>query len=254
MRLEVLGCAGGIGDSAQTLAFLVDGDLLIEAGTGVGKLARSAMARIDHVFLSHGHLDHICMLPMLIDAGRTGRTDPVIVHALPATVETLQQHVFNWAIWPDFTSIPSASSPLIRFQAHDVGDVVSLGSRRITLLPATHSVPTAGFLLDSGTASIAISGDTTICPPFWETVGSLANLDSLIIEMSYHDGNADLARRAGHLCPSMLAPRLGSLKKPVTVYLVHVKPTDAERVAREIVGIGGIHSVRVMEEGQVLIW
>jgi len=254
MRLEVLGCAGGVGDGAQTMAFLVDGDLLVEAGTGVGKLTRSAMARIDHVFLTHGHLDHICLLPMLIDAGRSGRSDPVIVHGLPATIETLQQHVFNWALWPDFTSIPSASNPSVRFQTHDIGDTVTLGSRWITLLPATHTVPTAGFLLDSGTASVAISGDTTTCPPFWEAIGAVADLDSLIIEMSYHHGNADLARRAGHLCPSMLAPRLTALKQPITVYLIHVKPTDAEQVAREIVGIGGIHSVRVMEEGQVLVW
>jgi len=254
MRLEVLGCAGGIGDDTQTMAFLVDGDVLIEAGTGVGRLDRSAIARIDHVFLTHSHLDHICLLPMLIDAGRNGRSDPVIVHGLPATVETLRQHVFNWALWPDFTSIPSASNPSVRFQAHEVGDTVTLGSRRITFLLATHTVPTAGFLLDSGTASVAMSGDTTTCPPFWEIVGATSNLDSLIVEMSYHDGNADLARRAGHLCPSMLAPRLTSLKRPVTVHLVHVKPTDAERVVREIVGIGGIHSVRVMEDGQVLVW
>lgn len=254
MRLEVLGCAGGIGDGANTVAYLVDGDVLIEAGTGVGRLTRSAMARIDHVFLTHGHLDHICMLPMLIDAGRSGRTDPVVVHALPATVETLQNHVFNWALWPDFTSIPSATAPLVRFQAHDIGDTVAIGNRRFTLLPATHTVPTAGLLLDSGTASVALSGDTTVCLPFWEIIGKTENLDSLIVEMSYHDGNADLAKRAGHLCPSMLAPRLAGLKRPATVHLVHVKPADAERIAREIAGIGGIHTVRLMEEGQLLVF
>jgi ribonuclease BN (tRNA processing enzyme) len=40
MRLRVLGCSGGIGGQHnRTTSFLVDQDILIDAGTGVGDLS-----------------------------------------------------------------------------------------------------------------------------------------------------------------------------------------------------------------------
>ena len=45
MRLRVLGCSGGIGGRhLRTTSFLVDNDVLIDAGTGVGELAAAGAA------------------------------------------------------------------------------------------------------------------------------------------------------------------------------------------------------------------
>ena len=46
---------------------LVDDDVLIDAGTGIGDLALEDLDSIRHVFLTHAHLDHIAGLPMLVD-------------------------------------------------------------------------------------------------------------------------------------------------------------------------------------------
>ncbi|MEF8833903.1 MAG: 3',5'-cyclic-nucleotide phosphodiesterase, partial [Halofilum sp. (in: g-proteobacteria)] len=43
MQVRVLGCSGGIGAGLLTTAFLVDDDVLIDAGTGVGGLSYEAM-------------------------------------------------------------------------------------------------------------------------------------------------------------------------------------------------------------------
>jgi hypothetical protein len=71
MKLRVLGCSGGIGGIGgrhlRTSSFLVDHDILIDAGTGVAELSVSELAGIDHVFLTHAHLDHIASLPLMID-------------------------------------------------------------------------------------------------------------------------------------------------------------------------------------------
>lgn len=254
MQLQVLGCAGGIGGPGHTASFLIDHDVLVDAGTGVGTLTRPALQRIERVFLTHSHLDHVALLPMLADTGALERADPLIVHALEETVDILRAHVFNWKVWPDFTTIPSESRPTLRFAPIAVGDTVEAGGRRFTALPATHTVPAIGFRLDSGLASVFVSGDTTLCPPFWDAVGEARDVEAVIVEMSYSDANAGLARRAGHLCPSMLAPRLAALEQPTRVYLTHVKPSDADQVAREIAGIGGRHTVELLHEGQVLLW
>src|SRR5258705_5612630 len=59
MRLRVLGCSGGIGGRhLRTTSFLVDSDILIDAGTGVGDLTLAELSQIDHIFVTHSHLDH----------------------------------------------------------------------------------------------------------------------------------------------------------------------------------------------------
>jgi 3',5'-cyclic-nucleotide phosphodiesterase len=116
MKLRVLGCSGGIGARARTTSFLVDADILLDAGTGVEDLSVDELAAIDHVFVTHSHLDHICALPLLVDSVGGLRERPITVHALPETIEALRTHIFNWVIWPDFTEIPHFDRPWMRFE------------------------------------------------------------------------------------------------------------------------------------------
>ena len=45
MRLRVLGCSGGIGGRhLRTTSFLVDSDVLLDAGTGVGDLSLAELS------------------------------------------------------------------------------------------------------------------------------------------------------------------------------------------------------------------
>ena len=41
MRIRVLGCSGGIGAGSRTTALLIDEDVLIDAGTGIGEHGES---------------------------------------------------------------------------------------------------------------------------------------------------------------------------------------------------------------------
>jgi ribonuclease BN (tRNA processing enzyme) len=51
MKLRVLGCSGGIGGRhLRTTSFLVDHDILLDAGSGVAELSVGELAAIDHVF------------------------------------------------------------------------------------------------------------------------------------------------------------------------------------------------------------
>ena len=65
---------------------LLDDDILIDAGTGVGDLTLEAMCRIDHVFLTHSHLDHVTSLPFLLDTVGPLRDGPITVYALQETI------------------------------------------------------------------------------------------------------------------------------------------------------------------------
>ncbi|MDD2720359.1 MAG: 3',5'-cyclic-nucleotide phosphodiesterase [Gallionella sp.] len=234
MRLSVLGCSGGIGGSSHTTTLLVDQDILIDAGTGLNELSLSELCEIDHVFLTHSHLDHICCLPFLVDSVGWMRDRPLTVYASGATIETLRNHIFNWSIWPDFSEIPNVKQPIMRFREIGLGEVVELQGRRIRALPATHTVPAVGYHLDSGQGSLVFSGDTHVNDDLWELVNQIENLRYLIIETAFSEKERALADLSLHLCPSLLAGELAKFRGDAEVYITHLKPGEVDLTMQEI--------------------
>jgi ribonuclease BN (tRNA processing enzyme) len=234
IKLRILGCSGGIGGNARTTSMLLDRDVLIDAGTGVGDLSLSELSLIDHIFVTHSHMDHIACIPLLMDSVGFLREKPLLVHATGATIEILKQHIFNWKIWPDFTQIPSVQRPLLCYQEIELGKAVELGGRKITALPANHVVPAVGFQIDSGEASLVFSGDTTTNDPFWEVVNQIDNLRYLIIETAFSNAERELAELSMHLCPTLLADEMLKLKLHPEVYITHLKPGEAGLIMDEV--------------------
>ncbi|MGD9787631.1 MAG: 3',5'-cyclic-nucleotide phosphodiesterase [Sulfuricellaceae bacterium] len=252
MRLKVLGCSGGIGSGMRTTSLLLDDDILIDAGTGVGDLSFDDLMKIDHVFVTHSHLDHTTSIPFLVDTVGFFRDKPITVHALEATIRILRDHMFNWKLWPDFSVIPSAETPVMVFRSFSVGETLTLGGRKITPVPANHVVPAVGFHLDSGAGSLVFSGDTTVNDPLWEVVNRIGNLRYLIIETAFCNREKELAVAAKHLCPSMLAEELKKLKVPAEIYVTHLKPGEVELTMKEIEQDGAAFKPRMLQNNQIL--
>lgn len=252
MRLRVLGCSGGIGARARTTSFLVDEDILIDAGTGVEDLSIEELTRIDHVFLTHSHLDHVLALPLLVDSVGARRERPIVVHALPETIAALRAHVFNWVIWPDFTEIPHYERPWMRFEPMALGATVAVGERSIRSIPANHTVPAVGFHVRGPQGALVFSGDSWPTDEFWRVVNGIADLRFLIIETAFSNKERDLAITAKHLYPIELGEQLKSLRKDAQVLITHLKPSDADTIAREIDAWAGRAMPRLLERGMVL--
>jgi ribonuclease BN (tRNA processing enzyme) len=250
MRIRVLGCSGGIGGSLRTTAFLVDDDILVDAGTGVGDLSLESLAKIDHIFVSHSHLDHVASIPFLVDTVCWMRDRPIVVYGIKDTLDILRAHLFNWKVWPDFTQIPDADNPFMTYREISVGETVELGGRRITTLPANHTVPAVGYLLDSGRASLAYSGDTTSNPGLWRAVNKAANLRYLIIETAFSNKERDIAMASKHLCPDMLARELENMKAKPEVFITHLKPGEGALTMKEVSEAAGRWSPRMLENHQ----
>ena len=235
MRLRVLGCSGSIGGQHnRTTSFLVDQDMLIDAGTGVGDLSLAELTLIDHIFVTHSHLDHVNSIAFFLDSVGALRPRPVTVYAPGPTIASLQKNIFNWDIWPDFTVIPTREAPWLRYQEIEVGQVVALNGRQVTALPAIHTVPAVGYQLDSGRGSLVFTGDTGPNDALWEVVNRIENLKFLIIETAFSDKDRALADLARHLCPSTLAGERAKLRRPAAVYITHLKPSEIELTIQEI--------------------
>jgi len=253
MHIRVLGCSGSIAAGCRTTAFLLDHDVLIDAGTGVGDLTLDELARIDHILLSHSHLDHVLGVPLLADSvmrRRAGRA-PIQVHGLPATLDALRQHIFNGTLWPDFTRLPSAEHPALSLHPFNTGDVLSFGERRVEVLPALHTVPAVGFAVLGSQAAWVFTGDTAPNPALWQRLQSLP-VTSLVIETAFRNDEQQLAAVSRHLHPIALGHELQFLAQSANVYITHIKPGELDAVMSEIAAIDHRHHVKALAAGQVM--
>jgi ribonuclease BN (tRNA processing enzyme) len=225
MKVRVLGCSGGINRDVATTSFLLDDDILIDAGTGVCNLTLEEMRQIRHIFISHSHLDHIAAIPLLADTLFDDLiARPLIVHAQAETIEALREHIFNWAIWPDFTQLPDTGNAVLKLEVMAAGDSLELSGRLIEMIRVNHAVPGVGYYVESQGRSFAFSGDTTTNDSLWASLNKHASLDLLFIESAFADEDLALAKKAFHYCPQLLAMDLPKLKYRTRVCISHLKP------------------------------
>jgi ribonuclease BN (tRNA processing enzyme) len=256
MIVQVLGCSGSIAAGCRTTSFLLDEDILIDAGTGVGDMPLDALARIEHILISHSHLDHILSIGLLADSVMRERAHaergPIRVHALPETLAALRAHIFNGVIWPDFTRLPSAEHPMLALEPFAVGDTLELNGKRIEIISAAHTVPAVGFAVDGGTAGWWVfTGDTGPNPALWERLARM-KVAHLVIETAFSDDERQLARISRHLCPAALGHELQQLAGSVDVHITHIKPGERAAVMEEIGKLGSPHKIRALEIGDVM--
>lgn len=256
MIFHVLGCSGAIAAGCRTTAFLLDDEILIDAGTGVGDMALDALARIEHILISHSHLDHILSIGLLADSvmrtRRAAGRGPIQVHALPETLAALRDHIFNGIIWPDFTRLPSAEQPVLEFVPFAVGEVLKIGHRRIEVISASHTVPAVGFAVDGGEAGYWVfTGDTGPNPALWMRLRHM-KVAHLVIETAFSDEERQLAYISRHLCPAALGHELAQLPGSVDVHITHIKPGELEAVMSEVGKLATTHRLHALTAGQVM--
>ncbi len=253
MQIRVLGCSGSIAAGSRTTSFLLGEDTLIDAGTGVGDLTLDEMARIDHIVVSHSHLDHVLAIGLLADSVArrrdTAQRPPVTVHALPATLAALKTHIFNGVIWPDFTRLPTPARPTLRLEPFAVGQVLELGRHRVEVLPAAHTVPAVGFAVLADGGAWVYTGDTGPNPALWQRLATLP-VAALVIETAFADDELEVAQISQHLCPSRLRDELAQLRQPTDVYITHIKPGEVDAVMAEIGAQRSPHRIHALQSVQ----
>jgi len=176
------------------------------------------------------------------------------VYALPETVDALRQHIFNNVIWPDFTRLPTVEAPILRFRTFFIGEVLALGTRRIEVLSALHTVPAVGFAVmpREGAGAWVYTGDTAPNPALWERLRQLPVVH-LVIETAFGDDERGLAEVSRHLCPSALVGELARLTDDkANVHITHIKPGEVAAVMGEIAAFAAPYAIKALSTGQVL--
>ena len=261
MNIRVLGCHGsgqlitGPQGPAEcgTCGFLLNGTVLLDAGTVGSRLYLDEQRRIQAVLLTHLHFDHIRDLPTLAD-NLIGEIDaPVMVAGIPEVLKGLESHIFNGEVYPDFFRIPDERTPVLRALPLHAGRETIVGGLRVTPIHVNHVVPTVGYVIEEPGTTVLFSGDTGETDAIWDAAARLPLLKAVFIETSFPDDMLELARVSKHLTPALVAKELQKLSRPdIPVYVYHMKPRFESRIRAELQRLDIPHLL-ILEEGQELV-
>src|SRR3972149_3571334 len=218
MRLHALGCYGGEAPGFHQPSHLVDGRLLLDAGSVTAALPFDSQGGIDHVLVSHSHLDHIAALAFLADNLSTVRTKPIEVWSIAPVIRHLRTHIFNDIIWPDFTTIPTPRNPILSFHEIREGQPQRVGGYEVIAVRVNHTVEATGYLVSDGEASLLFQGGSGPARELWEGANAASRLQAVIVETSYPNRLQHLADASGHLTPPSLRAELTKLTADAPIY------------------------------------
>lgn len=234
MKIRILPSSPDAGHLQHLISFLVDGHLAIDAGC-IGLCGRpEAQARITTVVLTHSHVDHISSLPIfamnVFDSSGRG----IVVSAPSAVIESLRQDVFNWRVWPDFTSLKVDGRPLVQLAPLEPRRPTEFGGLRVTAIPVNHPVPTVAYLVEDRRSAVLFALDTGPTEEIWEVAGRTPHLTTAFVDVAFPDEMSTLAEASGHMTPSLARTELGRLSEDVRKIASHLKPAYYDRIVDQL--------------------
>ncbi|WP_447977196.1 MBL fold metallo-hydrolase [Candidatus Nitrospira bockiana] len=258
MKIRVLGCHGSEqlfsepdrGHQCRTCGFLINDEVMLDAGTIGAALTLEEQQRIRHVLISHLHFDHIQGLPTFADNRADAAARPAELLGIRDVLDGLHAHIFNDAVYPNFFKLPASDRPVFVERELHAGQAADVGGLRVVAVPVNHLVPSVGFLIRDGGGSILYSGDTYTTEEIWRQAAQDESLQAAFIEVSFSDEMADLAYASRHLTPSMFGQEFAKIRRPdLPVYAYHMKPRERPVIERQLRRLG-IRHLHLLEEGQ----
>jgi ribonuclease BN (tRNA processing enzyme) len=249
MRLQILGSAGAEFPNFRPPAFLIDGHLLLDAGTIGSVLSEEEQWKIKDIFITHSHLDHIRSIPALADnIIMKNLKHSVTVHSTTDVISALRDHIFNGVIWPDFTKLPSSENPVITYATVEPYKECVVKGYSIQTIPVNHTVPAVGFKVTSGGKTLVYTGDTGPTEDIWKFC---SGVDALIVEVSFPNNMESLAQITKHLTSSMLIEELAKIDVlPGHILITHPKPQYYDIIRSEIECLG-IQGIELLHDGSL---
>ena len=254
--LKVLGASGSKTKLTGTTSFQVFKDIIVDAGNVIATLGDEAL-KINHIFLTHSHSDHIIDLPFIIESFFEQRTKPLIIYGSQETISSLRTHMFNDEIWPDFSKINLLNSDekSIIFKTIKANETLKINSYEITTIPVNHINGAYGFkIIKDGVSGYVISGDTYENEILWDVINNDKRVSSLIVECSFPSSMEQLAFDSKHYTPKILNKELEKLiRNDLQIFIYHLKPLYYKKMVEEINNFNILsNGGKVLEEGDVI--
>lgn len=231
--MRVLGCSGAEQPGHQLSGFLLDGTLLLDAGTVGAVLSREEQLQVSDILVTHPHLDHICGIPLLADNIIMEEVSHTIhVISTGEVIEAIRTYLMNGIIWPDFSIIPAPESAVVSYTKIVPEQLFRRGDFSVTAYLVNHTVPAVGYRVTKGATTLLYTGDTGPTERIWELAGDLS---ALLVEVSFPSELEQLALLTRHLTPRLLEKELAKLAKlPPRILITHIKPRYHDKIKSEL--------------------
>lgn len=238
MIVRIIGGHGGISPGFKATSYLIDGDLLIDAGSVAEGIPITEQAKIKHILISHAHLDHIKDLAFMSDNCFGVNEKPFEVYCNQHVHDAIKKHLFNDVIWPDFSTLPSKEKPTMRFHIIEPEKSFQLGNYKITPVEVNHPGNALGFIIEKKNSSILFTQDTGPTDRIWDIGQKVENLRAIFTEVSFPNNLKQVAIDSYHHTPQTLSYEIPKMPKDVPIFLGHLKPNFQDQLYKEIEEIG----------------
>lgn len=210
----------------------------VDAGSLTDALTLAEQARVRAVLVTHAHLDHVASLPFLAEnvLGRKG--SPLEIVAPEEVLAALKAHLFNDALWPDFSRLPSDAVPALAFRPIPIGTSCEVADLVATAVPVSHVVPTCGYILEDAGSCIVFSGDTGPTEALWKAARARSDVKGFFVECSFPNSLQHLADVSKHLTPATLLLEMEKIPPGAPIYLYHMKPPTLGSLRAEVAALG----------------
>ena len=244
MRLHCLGSGGYHPNERRHTAcyYLPELGLVLDAGTGIFRLAEKLESMEIKVVLTHAHLDHICGLTFLLVPMLLNKIATVEIIAEKKVIDSIEAHLFEPSIFPmrpDFVMHPIQPGDEI-----DLGKGATLSTCPLPLHPGG----SLGIKITQGEKVIAYITDTTTSDDY---IPFIQNADLLLHECYFPDDNAEWCEPSGHSHTTAVA-KLARKAGVKELGLIHIDP---QREDDDPIGLTIAQKVfaktKVVEDGDV---
>lgn len=239
-HIEFLGTGGTRTPTQGTTCLRVSKHCVIDAGNLINGL-KDDLFSIEHIFLTHSHLDHIIDIPFLADLFVTQKSISLKIYGLKETLDDLRQSIFNHRIWPNFEEISliGHTGKTIELIGIELDQPYLIDDVTLTPFKTDHTDGSCGYLIEKNGAGILFSADTYKCPRIWELLEQYSHIHTLVIEVSFPSTFAKLASDSKHLTPALLQEELQTCKRhDFTLCVMHLKTLFAPTIIHELSSMG----------------
>ena len=251
MKIKVLGCSGAEFPGYRPSSFLLNGKILFDTGSLTNILDVRGQLKIEYIFITHSHLDHIMGIPFLADNLIFERKwHPVNIISIPPVIKAIKKNLLDGSIWPDFSVIPNIRQAILTLHELKPHESIHINDYLITPYRVTHSVPATGYLVENNKKRrLFYTGDTGPTEATWKNIGE-RQIHGLIIEASFPNRMEEIAIQTGHLTPRLLKKEILKIKHmPEKIYLTHLKPQYAKDIKKELERLD-IKNIKLLKDGQ----
>ncbi|MCS6875557.1 MAG: MBL fold metallo-hydrolase [Aquificaceae bacterium] len=236
LEVHLLGTSGGRAKGKHNVCIYLPETVIIDAGN-IFALDGERLLKIEHIILTHSHLDHLVDLPFLIDYTYGLRTKPLKVYGLSHTLGSLRKNIMNWDIWPEFGTLklPMTDEYAVEYIEMQPQREYKIDGYSIMPLESKHTVPTISIMVKKNGKGFVYTSDTYKNPSLWEMVEKDTEIKAVFVDVSFPSYMSMVAQASMHNTPQSLSEDLKFLnRKDVKVYALHIKPSHQLEVVKEL--------------------